>query len=133
MAVFKGPDLLNASQGLLERFDVFKDLVAGGRVGGFGLLVGQGCQLEVDGLGFGQGVEEAGEEGAFLAGHLGGGRVVGDGAVADGPDVFGAVDDEVFVDRKTSPGVFLGGDLGHEVFDDGAHSVAGGPDEQPIR
>ena len=60
------------------------------------------------------------------------GGVVCDGAVADGPDVFGAVDDEVFVYGEAAAGVLLGGDLGHKVFDDGAESVAGGPDEEAV-
>ena len=63
---------------------------------------------------------------------MGGGGIVGDGAVTDGPDVFGAVDDEVFVYGEAAAGVFLGGDLGHEVFDDGAEGVACGPDEETV-
>ena len=63
---------------------------------------------------------------------MGCGSVVGDGAVADGPDVFGAVDDEVFVYGEAAARVFLGGDLGHEVFDDGAEGVSCGPDQEAV-
>ena len=73
-----------------------------------------------------------GEEGAFLGGDLGRGGVVGDGAVADGPDVFGAVDDEIFVYGEAAAGIFLSGNLAHEVFDDGAQGVAGGPDKEAV-
>ena len=50
------------------------------------------------------GVEHAGEEGSLLRGDLGGWGVVGNGAVADGPDVVGALDDEVFVDEQAATG-----------------------------
>ena len=64
--------------------------------------------------------------------YLSGGCIIGDSAVADGPDVFGAVDDEVFVYGEAAAGIFLRGDLGHEVFDDGAEGVAGCPDEEAV-
>lgn len=132
MTVLKGANLLDSPQLLLQGFDVLEDFVASGGVGGSALLGGEGGEFAVDGFGFGEGVEKAGEEGAFLGRDLCCGGVVGDGAVADGPDVFGAVDDEVFVHGKAAAGVLLRGDLGHEILDDGADGVAGGPDEEAV-
>ena len=63
---------------------------------------------------------------------MGGRGVVGDGAIADGPNVFGAVDDKVFVYGEAAAGVFLRGDLAHEVFDDGAQGVASSPDKEAV-
>lgn len=83
-------------------------------------------------LSLGHCVEEAGEEGAFLRGDLGGGRVASDGAVASRPDVGGALHDEVLVDGEAAAGVFLCGDLGHEVAHDGADGVTGCPDEEAV-
>ena len=133
MAVLERPDLLQPAQLLLQLADLLED---GGAVVGFGggegLLRREVGEGGVDGFGLGHGVEHAGEEGAFLGGDLGGRGVVGDGAVADGPDVVGALDDEVLVDEQAAAGVFLGGELGHEVFDDGAEGVARGPDEEAV-
>ena len=131
MTVLKGTDLLHAPQLPLQFLDVGKDLgaIVSAR---FGLSVGETGELVVDDFGFGQGIEETGEEGALLRGHLCRGCVVGDRAVADGPDVLSAVDDEVFVHRETAAGVLLRGDLGHEIFDDGAEGVSGGPDEEAV-
>ena len=77
-------------------------------------------------------VEQAGEEASFLRGNLSSGSVSGDGAVTNGPDVAGTLDDEVFVDGETAARVLLGGDAGDEVLDDGADSVTCGPDEETV-
>ncbi len=127
MTILKRPDLLDPPELSLQILDGREDL-GPCLAASFGLRFGKVCEFFVDSLRLGEGVEEAGEEGAFLGGYLGGGGVVGYGAVADGPDVFGAVDDKVFVDGETAAGVLLRGDLRHEVFDDGAEGVAGGPD-----
>lgn len=67
-----------------------------------------------------------------MAGNLGGGGVVGDGAIADGPDILSTVDDQKLIDGETAARVLLCGDLAHEVLDDVSDSVTGGPDEQTI-
>ena len=67
-----------------------------------------------------------------MGSYLGGGCVVGDCAVADGPYVLGAIYDEVFIDCETTAGVFLGGNLGHQVFDDRAEGVTRGPNEKTV-
>ena len=131
MAVLKGADLLHATKGFLEGFDLREDFVTLVS-GGFGLGVGEFAELDVDGFSFGHGVEEACKEGAFLGSDLSGGGVVCDGAVADSPDVFGAVDNEVFIHGQTAAGVFLSRNLGHEVLDDGAEGISGGPDEKAV-
>ena len=132
MTVLKGTNLLYAAKGFLEGFDLREDLVAlvGG---GFGLGVGEFAQFDVDCFGFGHGIEEACEEGAFLRCDLSSGSIISDGAVANGPDVFGTVDDEVFIYGEAAAGVFLGGNLGHEVLDDGTEGVSGRPDEEAVR
>lgn len=132
MTVLKGTDLLDSPQLLLQSLDILEDLIASGGRRGFALLRGQGSEFAVDGLGFGEGVEEAGKEGALLARDLGGWGVVGDGTVTDGPDVLSTVDDEVFVYGEAAAGVLLRRYLGHEVLDDGADGVTGGPDEEAV-
>ncbi len=131
MAILKRSNLLHPSQLPLQLLNPRKNLRPR-LTRSFRLLLRQLREFHVDGFGPGEGIEEAREEGTFLRGDLCGGSVVGDGAVADRPDVFGAVDDEVFVDRETAAGVLLRGDLGHEVFDDGAEGVTRGPDEEAV-
>jgi len=107
--VLEGTHLLDAAEALLQVLDLGESLVANLLVGGLALLLGEGGELGLELLGLGHLVEEAGEESALLGGDLGGGSVVCDGAVADGPDVLGALDDEVLVDGKTTAGVGLCG------------------------
>ena len=77
MAVLKWADLLDAAQPLLQRLDGGEDLVAGLRGAGQGLLLRELGELRVNLLRFGERVEEARQEGAFLRGDLRGGSVVG--------------------------------------------------------
>jgi hypothetical protein len=132
VGVLEGTDLLVAAELLLALADLVEDLVALLVVLGQRLALGEVVELLLESLALGHGVEEAAEEGTLLAGDLGGGGVVGDGAVADGPDVVGAVHDEVFIDGEAAAGVGLGGELGHEVADDAADGVTGGPDEETV-
>lgn len=132
MRVLEGADLLNTAELLLALTDLVEDAVPLVVVLGLRLDFGQMLQLLLNGLRLGHGVEHTGQEGTLLAGNLGGGGVVGDGAVTDGPHVLRAVDDQVLVHGKTAARVLLGGDLVHEVADDVADSVTGGPDEQTV-
>ena len=131
MAVLKWADLLDTAERFLEGFDLGENFVAlvGG---GFGLSVREFAEFDVDGVGFGHGVEEACKEGAFLGCHLGSGSVVGNGTVADSPDVFGAIDDKIFVHKEAAAGVFLGGNLGHKVLDHGTEGISCCPDKQAV-
>ena len=131
MTILKRSNLLHPPQLALEFFNVGKDLGAS-IAAGFSLGFREAGKLLVNEFRFCEGVEETRKEGAFLRGYLCGGSVVGDGTVADSPDVLGTVDNEVFVYCETAAGVLLRGDLGHEVFDDGAEGVAGGPDEETV-
>lgn len=130
VGVLKGRHLLDSPETLLEVLDLGESLVALLLVGGLLLDIGQAQQCALNLLGLGHLVEEAGEEGTFLSGDLGRGGVVCNGAVTDGPDVLGTLDDQVLVDGETTAGVLLSGDLGHEVLDDGAESITGGPNEE---
>lgn len=130
MSVVEGLEVLDAEELLLGVLDLSRDL---GRV----------ARLEVERrreladvllqvLGLGHVVEQLGQEVALLRGDLGGGRVSGDGAVADGPDVPGALHHEVLVDGEAAARVLLGGNLAHEVLDEGPEGVSGGPDQQAV-
>lgn len=130
MGVVEGLDLLDAAELPLEALNLAGRLgaVAGVEVERAAELVD--ARLEV--LRLGHVVEQAAEEAALLRGDLGGGSVAGDGAVADGPDVAGSLDDQVLVDGEASARVGLGGDARDEVLDDGADGVTRGPDQQAV-
>jgi hypothetical protein len=130
--VLKGSDLLDAAEALLELLDFAKDLVAGFLAGGFLLCDGELGELGVDFLRLGHVVEHAGEKSTFLGSDLGCWSVVCNSAITDGPDILGALDDQVLIHGKTAAGVLLCGDLVDEVFDHGSESVTGGPDEQAV-
>ena len=132
MGVLEGVDALGPPQALLQLLDLVESLVASLLVGGLLLDLGELGELGLDLLSLGHLVEHAGEESALLSGNLGSGGVVGDGAVADGPDVFGTLDNKVLVDSETAARVLLGGDLVDQVLDERAHSVTGGPDEETV-
>lgn len=131
VGILEGADLLDATELFLALGDLGQNDLAVVRARG-GLFGGEVFEFRLEGVRLGHGVEEAGEEGSFLGRDLSGGSVVGYGAVADGPDVLGAIDDQVFVDFETATGFGLGGDLGHEVFDDGSEGVTGSPDQEAI-
>lgn len=131
MGVLEGADLLDATKLLLTLGDLCEDDFTIVRVGG-GLFGRKIFQFGLECIGLGHGIEQAGEESALLCGHLCRGCIVGDSAVTYGPDVLGAVDDEVLVDFETATSFGLCGDLGHEVLDDRAEGVAGSPDEEAI-
>lgn len=78
-------------------------------------------------------VEQAGQERTLLGSDLSSRGVASNGAVTDGPDIAGALDNKVLVDSKTTARILLGGNLAHEVTDNGANSVSGSPDKQTVR
>ena len=131
--VLEGTNLLNPAQLLLALPDLVENLVTVVVVLGLALDLGEPLQFLLDGLGLGHGVEQTGQESTFLAGNLGSGGVVGDGTVTNSPDVLCAVDDQVLVHGKTAARVLLSGDLAHEVTDDVADRVTGGPNQQTVR
>ena len=130
--VLKRTNRLDPPQPLLQRLDLAKDLVTGLLAGCLFLLDRQLRELLFNLGRLGHVVEHAREESTLLGSNLGSGSVVGDGAIADCPDVLGALDNQVLVDGETAARVLLGGDLVDEVLDNGAESVAGGPDEKTI-
>ena len=133
MRVLKRPHLLDPSQPLLQILDLLEHSIACLLARRLLLLLAARPQLILNLLRLGHVVEHARQEGAFLTGDLGGGGVVGDRAVADGPDVLCALDDEVFVHGETAARVLLCWDLGHEVLDDGAQGITRRPHEETVR
>lgn len=131
VGILEGADLLDATELFLALGDLGQNDLAVVRVRG-GLFGGEVFEFRLEGVRLGHGVEEAGEEGAFLGRDLGGRSIVGYGAVADSPDVLGAIDDQVFVDFEASAGFGLCGNLGHEVFDYGPEGVTRSPDEEAV-
>ena len=128
--VVEGLDVLDAAELTLMLLNLLGDL--GGVAG---LKVERTTELAdtlLKDLGTGHVVEETSQEVTLLRGNLGGRGVSGDGAVTDSPDVAGTLDNEVLVHGKTAARVLLGRDAVHEVLDDGADSVAGGPDEETV-
>lgn len=123
-------DILDAAELPLKALNLAGRLgaVAGVEVEGAAEVVDAGLEV----LRLGHVVEQAAEEAALLGGDLGGGGVASNGAVTDGPDVAGTLDDKVLVDSEATARVGLGGDARDEVLDDGADSVAGGPDEEAV-
>ena len=132
MRVLEGTNLLGAAELLLALTDLIEDLVALLIGLDQGLLLGELGKLLLDLISLGHGVEEAGQEGTLLTGNLGGGSVVGDGTVTDGPDVVSTVHNQVLVDSETTARVSLSGELAHQVTDNGADGVTGGPDEKTV-
>ena len=130
VSVLERTDLLNASEALLKILDVREDNVTGVLAGSSLLLDRELGELGLDLLGLGHLVEHASEPSTLLGGDLGGGGVVGDSAVTDGPHVLAALDNEVLVHGETTAGILLSGDLADEVLDERAEGVTGGPDEQ---
>lgn len=130
VGVAEGLDILDAAELLLEQLNLM-GLV--GRVASLEVhLAAEVVDATLEALRLGHVVEETGEEAALLRGDLGGGGIAGDGAVANGPDIAGALDDEVLVNGETAAGVLLGGNASHHILDDGADSVAGGPDQETV-
>lgn len=132
MRVLEGTHLLHAAETLLDLLHLGEDLIAGVFVRSLGLLLGENSELGLELLGLGHLVEEAGKESTLLGGDLGGGSVVGDSTVTDGPDVLGTLNDKVLVDVKTTASVGLCGNLAHEVLDNGTESVTSSPDEKTV-
>lgn len=130
VGVAEGLDVLDAAELLLKALNL---LGVGGRVAGLQVhLAADLVDAGLEALGLGHVVEEASKEATLLGSDLGGGSVAGDGAVTNGPDVTGTLDDKVFVDGKTTARVLLGGNGRHHVLDNGADGVAGGPDEETV-
>lgn len=128
--VVEGLDVLDAAELALVGLDLLGNL---GSVAGLQVQVGaELLDALLEGLGSGHVVEEFGKEVTLLCGDLGSRGVSGHGAIANGPDVTGALNNEVLIDGQTAAGVLLGGDLGDEVADDGADRVTGSPDEKTI-
>lgn len=94
VAVLKRPNLLHASQLLLQSLNLREDLIPRLWCGGFRLRDGEVSELIIEFLGLGKGVEEPCEESSFLRSNLCSRRIVGNSAVADGPHVLGAINDE---------------------------------------
>lgn len=85
VTVFKRSDLLDATELLLQHFHLCEDLVAVVRFGG-SLSLGEDGEFVVDGIGFGERVEESSKKSTFLRCYLRSRCVIGYSAVADGPD-----------------------------------------------
>lgn len=130
MRVVEGLDVLDAAELTLMLLNLLGDLgsVAGLEVEGAAEL----ADALLKNLGAGHVVEETSQEVTLLRGNLGGRGVASDGAVTDSPDVVGTLNNEVLVHGKTAARVLLGRDTVHEVLDDGANSVASGPDEETV-
>lgn len=130
--VLERSHLLDTSQTLLQVLDRSKGLVASLFARCLLLDIGQVGEFHFDVLSLGHLVEQTGEECAFLCSDLSRRSIVCDGAVTDGPDIIGTLDNEVLVDGQTTARLFLCGKLRHQVLDDRAESITGGPDEETV-
>lgn len=127
VGVLEGPDLLDAPEPLLAPLNLGLLLdtfgVGSGDCLGFMKLVDLLSEL----LGTAHGVEEPGEIVALLSRDLTCGRVAGDGAIANSPNVLGTLDDEIIIDGETAFRVLLRRQLGHQILDDATDGVASRP------
>lgn len=130
VAVLEGLDITNLLELSLQKLNLLSSL---GRVAALNVqLAAQLLDAGLVVLSLGHVVEQLSKESTFLRGDLGSRGVASNGAVTDGPDVAGSLNDEVLVHGKTAAGVLLGSNLGGKVLDDGADGVSGGPDKQAI-
>ena len=132
VGVLEGTNLLSSAQLALTLSNLIEDSVAIFIVLSLGLRNGQLLQFLFNGFSVSHRVEETSKESTLLAGDLCGWGVVGDGAVSDSPDVFGAVHNQVFVNCETATGVLLGGELVHKIANDRADGITGSPDQETV-